>query len=122
MFKIICSFLFASFIFLFCAKTFAGQQTGSIKAIYMRSGEIGTADDSLVYVTMQETASAYTGRPACSTRDYWMLADAKSPIGQAQIAMILTAKALGRPVYIKGSNSCSRWPDGETVYEIQWAE
>ena len=94
---------------------FAGTQTGVVLNIYLRSGDIGTSSDSLVYFVL---SGAPSGAPACATSQLWMIRDAKSPIGQAQIAYLMTAKATGQVVSVGGTGLCVRWPDAEDVLSI----
>ena len=42
-------------------------------------------------------------------------------IGEQQIAMLMTAKALRQPVTIYGSGTCTRWSDGEDIHQVSWA-
>ena len=94
------------FIFvILCAKAFAGTQTGKVKDILVR-------DDGLHYFYLE---GAGTGKPDCAINGYWMIKDENSASGKAQFSMLLAAQASGRPVYVKGKNTCTRWPDGEDV-------
>lgn len=97
-----------------------GVQAGKVGTITMRSGDVGTAHDSLVVVTL--LGGSPTGQPACALNSYWFIRDAKSEIGKQQIAMLMTAKATGKAVAIKGTGACVRWGDGEDIWEIDWAE
>jgi hypothetical protein len=41
--------------------------------------------------------------------------NAKTPAGQAKLALLLTAYSLGKQVEVRGANSCNDWPDTESV-------
>lgn len=90
---------------------FAGIQTGQVTQILVR------ASDGLVYFFLSNTIS---GRPACATGGYWMLKDENSAAGKRQLAMLMAAKASGQVVTVEGMNTCTRWPNGEDVNQIQY--
>jgi len=90
---------------------FGGEQTGQITLLLTR------ASDGLVYFYMSE---APTGRPACATQPYWMIKDENSAAGKRQLAVLLMARATGKVITVIGSNTCSRWSDGEDVGTISY--
>ena len=92
--------------FSFSLPSFAGSQTGQITSVQVR------ASDGLIFVFLSGTA---TGRPSCATISYWMIKNENSTAGKQQLAQLLAARASGQQVTILGSNTCSRWPDGEDI-------
>jgi hypothetical protein len=98
-----------------------GVQSGLVASLDFRSGDIGTPSDSLVVVNLSPT-SPITGAPACVRYSYWFIRDAKSEIGKQQIALLMTAKSLGRSVTITGTGACTRWGDGEDIWNINWSQ
>lgn len=105
------SILFLSFGLSFSAShsALAGSQTGRIVHLHVR------ASDGLVYVVLD---GALSGRPACATIAYWMIKNETSSTGKQQLAQLLAAKASGQEITIVGTNTCSRWHDGEDIDEI----
>lgn len=98
-------------VLLGTTSAFAGQQTGQVTELITR------ANDGLIYFFMSGPAS---GRPGCATAPYWMIKDENSPAGKRQLAILLAARTSGRSVTVTGSNTCTRWPDGEDVNEISY--
>jgi hypothetical protein len=88
----------------------AGTISGKIATVVQRSS------DGLTYVVIDGTPS---GRPACASNTYWMIADENSEAGKKQFAMLLAAWAGGLEIKIVGRNSCLRWSDGEDINYIQ---
>ncbi len=89
----------------------AGNQSGTVNYVIVR------ASDGLVYFTIN--GAPKSGSPACATIPYWMIRDENSNAGKQQYAMLMTAKATGKPVLVSGSNTCLRWGDGE---DVDWIE
>jgi len=89
----------------------AGSQVGKIKSLTIR------ASDGLVYFVLDGQRD---GPPACATGGYWMIRAEESTTGKRQLAALLTARALGQSVTVAGSNTCTRWPDGEDVNELSF--
>ena len=89
----------------------AGQQTGTVADVVVR------ASDGLVYFYLKEGNK--TASPTCATAGYWMIKDENSNAGKHQFSMVLAAQASGKTVHVSGSNSCTRWHDGEDVDWIQ---
>jgi hypothetical protein len=89
---------------------FAGQQTGLITQMHIRSS------DGLVYFHLD---GAPSGKPACAIYHYWIIKDENSNAGKQQIAALLMAKASGKAITVTGRNACTRWGDGEDVDDIQ---
>lgn len=88
----------------------AGEQTGSVDYLLVRQA------DGLTYFTVQGVA---TGKPACATQGYWMIANENSTAGKAILALVTAAKAAGQTIRVTGSNTCTRWSDGEDVASVQ---
>ena len=53
--------------------------------------------------------------PACSTQNYRWAFAAQSAEGQAKLAILLTAYALHKKLFVSGTGTCGEWPDTETV-------
>lgn len=102
-------FLFA--VLCFCAPVLAlaGTQTGHIVHLHVR------ASDGLVYVILDGPVS---GRPACATINYWMIKNETSSTGKQQLAQLLSARVSGQEITIVGTNSCTRWSDGEDIDDV----
>lgn len=88
----------------------AANQSGPIDYVSVRER------DGLVYFKLKADAPA--DHPACSTRNYWMVANENSPVGRMQLAALLAAKSSGASVTVIGSGTCTRWPDGENLDEL----
>lgn len=98
-----------TFSLLSCAAA-AGTITGTVASVLAR------ASDGLTYVYINGSAS---GQPACATNTYWMIVNETSDVGHKQYSMLLVAQATGAQVTLYGSGTCTRWPDGEDINEIQ---
>lgn len=97
----------------------AGYQSGTVSRIIFTSGDVGGGEDSFVYFFL--AGAAATGHPACQmSQTYWVIRDAKSVIGQQQIAVLIAAKTLGRDLTVRGTGACVRWGEGEDVKQIDW--
>lgn len=96
-------------LFMIPALAHAGQVTGTVTGLIVRSS------DGLVYVTLSGTR---TGGPTCATYPYFMIADENSNSGKKQFAMLLAAKASNSTITIVGRNTCVRWNDGEDIDSI----
>jgi hypothetical protein len=99
--------LWLSFI-LVAPSSFAGNQTGKVKEIHVRN-------DNLHWVILEGT---HASKPACAGANYWMIENESSAGGKGQLAVLLAAQAQGKPVSISGTNTCSRWGDGESIGEL----
>jgi hypothetical protein len=56
---------------------------------------------------------SHINKPACSTQgDDWALSLA-TDAGRAQYALLLSAQAQGRSVWVTGANNCAAWGDRE---------
>lgn len=85
----------------------AGTVEGTISGLTQR------ASDGLIVVYISGTSS---GRPACaSSQVYWLIKDENSNVGKGQYAMLLGARLAGKTVRVVGSNTCTRWGDGEDI-------
>ena len=99
--------------FLFMCPLFgiAGNQSGKVALFVAR------ASDGLHYFVLEGTPQ---NRPSCaSASSYFMIKNENSPVGRTQIAMVMAAYAAGKPIGVAGSNTCTRWGDGEDVDVIQ---
>ncbi|MEL4391894.1 hypothetical protein [Shewanella algae] len=90
---------------------FAGEQSGKVETLYAR------ASDNLHLVTLYK-GNAKSNSPACATSNYWLIKDENSAAGKSQFSQLLSAKMAGKTVFIKGTNTCSRWGDGEDINTI----
>lgn len=90
---------------VFSVFSYAGTQTGKVTQILVN-------DAGVHYFYLEGAAS---GKPSCATLTYWMIKDENSTAGKSQFSILLTAQASGRPVYVVGKNTCTRWSDGEDV-------
>jgi hypothetical protein len=88
----------------------AGQQTGKITKLSTR------ASDGLIVVELDGSAS---GRPACATYGYWLIKNENSEIGKRQFVQLMSAKASNTIVKLIGSNTCTRWSDGEDIEVVE---
>ena len=84
----------------------AGTQGGIITYMDVRDR------DGLIYFELDGTRG---GKPACAAGNYWMIRDEKSATGARQFAVLLAAQMSGKAVLVTGSNTCTRWSDGEDV-------
>ena len=89
----------------------AGTQTGQVTMVMVR------ASDGLVWFNMNGKA---TGHPSCAFYNYWMIKNENSNAGKQQLTQLLTARASGQAITVTGSGTCTRWPDGEDVGEIDY--
>lgn len=96
---------------LLVTPAYSGQQTGLITQVITR------ASDGLVYFFMSGSPS---DRPSCARISYWMIKDENSAAGKRQLAVLLAAHATSKEVTVTGSNTCSRWGDGEDVEEVRY--
>jgi hypothetical protein len=88
-----------------------GNVSGTVGAIAVRNG--------MTYFTIN---GKNQGRPGCAANTlYWMIKDEASQTGKQQIALLLSAKANNRTVYVDGTGTCVKWYDGEDVYEIRFS-
>ncbi len=99
----------AAFLMSATSLSLAGTQSGTINALHIR------ASDGLIYFTLN---GPKTGSPACAQVAYWMVKDENSAAGKRQYAALLAASAAGKTIHVSGSNTCTRWSDGEDVDQI----
>ncbi len=100
-------------LFLWTANTHAGNQSGEITKLTVRS-------DGLHWVQLE---GQHNSKPQCATsQEYWMIKDENTQAGKSQISILLTAYASGRPVSISGLNTCTRWGDGEDIDTVTAAQ
>jgi hypothetical protein len=99
-------FLFIVSVLFVNSLAAAGAQGGKVLNLQVR------ASDGLIAFDLE---GIHDQRPACATHSYWIIKDENSATGKRQLALLIAAQASGRPVFINGSNSCTRWVDGEDV-------
>lgn len=85
---------------------YAGNVEGTVVDIVFR------ASDGLVYFNIIGQSH---DKPTCATSSYWMIKNEQSNAAKLQIAALLLAYASGKTVTVYGTNTCTRWPDGEDV-------
>lgn len=89
---------------------FASRVTGTIKDLYVR------ATDGVQYVVVNGTPSQ---RPSCAANTaYYMIRDETTDAGKAQLAMLMSAYMAGKPVWVEGTDTCTRWGDGEDIHNV----
>jgi hypothetical protein len=86
----------------------AGSQTGTISALYVRS-------DGLEVVSL---TGSHGGAPACATQPYWIVMDENATFGKTQYATLLAAQLAGKQVLLSGAGTCTRWHDGEDIFQV----
>jgi hypothetical protein len=101
--------LLASLCGVAATQVIAGTQTGLVKDVYIRDS------DGLVLVNLSGTAAL---KPGCALRTYWIVPNEKSDSGKRLYAMLISAQLAGRPVTIKGKDTCTRWGDGEDIDSV----
>ena len=102
--------LFILTLSLISVKVFAGTQIGYIDTLYARA-------DGLHLVTLTD-ASTIRSKPSCATHKYWLIKDENATYGKSQFSQLLSAKLAKRKVTIRGTDTCSRWSDGEDISYI----
>src|SRR5690606_14911600 len=95
------------YLFLIAIPAVAGTQTGKVDNIIVR------ASDGLIYFVV--TGGSKVNSPDCARIGYWIIKDEHSNAEKQQYSMLLSAHASGKTIKVPGSNTCSRWPDGEDV-------
>jgi len=93
------------------AAALASSVTGKILQLYTRE------TDGLQMVEVEGRGA----RPACATQTYMLIRDEKSESGKAQFAMLMAAFLADRQVIVFGSDTCTRWPDGEDITIVEYA-
>lgn len=89
---------------------FASRVSGTIKDLYVRS------TDGVQYVVINGTPSQ---RPVCAANTtYYMIRDETTDAGKAQLAMLMSAYMAGKPVWVEGTDACTRWGDGEDIHNV----
>jgi hypothetical protein len=101
--------LLASLCVVGATQAIAGTQTGLVKDVYIRDS------DGLIVVNLAGTA---TLKPGCALRSYWIVPNEKTDSGKRLYALVLSAQLAGRPVTIKGKDTCTRWGDGEDIESV----
>lgn len=79
------------------------------------------ATDGLIQISWTGGTTNGT-RPSCVgsyASNLYALKDETSATGKLQLAMLLTAKVLNKPVNIWGIGDCGRWPDIESLNQVQ---
>ena len=85
------------------------RQIGTIDRVHVRT------TDGMIYFYAEGDR---TPRPACATQPNWVLASEAAPGTKQQLALLMLAQSTGRTVFVWGTGTCTRWPDGEDVREI----
>jgi hypothetical protein len=104
--KVLQAAMLASLCGVAATQTIAGTQTGLVKDVYIRDS------DGLILVDLTGTAVL---KPGCALRSYWIVPNEKTDSGKRLYTMLLAAQLAGRPVTIKGKDTCTRWGDGEDI-------
>lgn len=107
--KLLFRLLFIAAAFGATGSVSAGTQTGHVMHVHVR------ASDGLVYVILDGPIS---NRPTCATINYWMIKNENSTSGKQQLAQLLAAKVSGQEITLVGSNTCTRWSDGEDIDDV----
>lgn len=102
--KIAFIFGFLSLSMSLSLSAFAGNGTGKV-------GRILVQKPHFVFFSVGEHNSA----PACGMDLLDFTIDISTDLGQAQYAFIMMAKGLDETVVVTGDDSCSDWPDRESV-------
>ena len=109
--KVSSALVLASLCVFTAAPAIAGEQFGTVNVLNVRDS------DGLLWVSLTGTPS---DRPLCAANTtYWVIPDEKTDTGKRLYATLLAANIAGRAITIHGSNSCSRWPDGEDIDFIE---
>ena len=89
----------------------AGSQLGKVTALRVRDY------DGLIWVNIE--GGPYYDKPTCAKFNDWMIKNENSEVGKRHHAMLLSALAAGTRVQIYGSNTCTRWGDGENIETLE---
>lgn len=74
-------------------------------------GRVTVQQPNYVFVDL----GGINGGAGCQGGSNEFAIDISTILGQAQYTLLMTAKGLGKKVQIIGTNSCSLWPDRESV-------
>lgn len=91
-------------MWFFCFEVFAGYSSGKVTAILVKNNQT-------VFVTAENKFNS----PACQSVDRQWAIDISTNSGRSQYSMILLAYFMEKPIVIVGNQSCSIWPDRETL-------
>ncbi len=88
-----------------------------------RPADAGTAAASLLHtinflpngVVIVYSDGSRSGAPACATQIARFAIDSTTPGGKSQLAGLLAAYAIGKPVVILGTGACEVYGDSETI-------
>lgn len=81
----------------------AGSSSGKVTNIFMHSPDI-----------VMFGAGSINGAPSCATGTQQWAIKLSDPAGKGFLAILLSAQAQGKSVYVHGySNICRDWPDRE---------
>lgn len=96
-------FLIASLLAAFGVAGYAGNSTGKVTNIFMHTPDV-----------IMFKAGSGSGRPTCgATSDEWAI-KLSDPAGKGFLAVLLSAQAQGKYVYVYGyENTCRDWSDRE---------
>ena len=94
--------LFLLSLIMFAKLSWGGESSGLVTYIYVHTPNI------LMFQAGTQNAPA-----GCSKYNQWAIS-LDDPMGKPLYALLLSAQAQGKPVYIKGySNTCQAWDDRE---------
>lgn len=83
--------------------THAGSSSGKVTGIFMHSPDI-----------VMFAAGTMTGTPSCSSGSQQWAIKLSDPAGKGFLAILLSAQAQGKSVYVQGyTNTCRDWADRE---------
>lgn len=101
-------------LFKLCLAVMAVTAISTASASTSNQGSIGniTVQNGKMFF---EQRGSRTAAPTCSTQNYRWVFDAQSPDGQAKAAVLLSAYALHKQIYVSGTGACSDWSDTESV-------
>ncbi len=106
--KLLCVLFLSSF----SLSLFAGDATGKVDNILVRSS------DGMIYFFLKDV-QLNSPKPACATNSYWIIKDENSSTAKHQLSMLIAAQMAGKKVRVYGYNTCTRWADGEDVNLLQ---
>ncbi|HEM8710306.1 hypothetical protein Q5X45_10785 [Acinetobacter baumannii] len=90
----------------------ASTYEGVVQLINIREG------DGLVWINIDGNRSSNI--PECGkNHGYMVVKNEKGDTGKRQVAALMLAQATGQKVKIDGTNTCTRWPDGEDIEIVQ---
>lgn len=95
--------------------------TGSAYASNTGPGLVGDINATSNYDYYFKADRTRTTLPACVTNTRWDIASSTTQ-GQAQFALVLSAKLSGRRVVVEGPGTCPAGGDSETINNLKLVE